>query len=119
MALMTPPVAWNCRLYDERRTWNSLIADWEKVNGGRVPPRSSPKKLDCELAPSMLKGSDAAAPMLRPPRPLPPGWRRCRSPRCQEYEVGEVAALGGRLAIDSSETAEDMLGLVVSTIGTG
>ena len=48
----------------------SLIADCEKVNGGRVPPRSSPKNEDCELAPSMLNEFwIARAPMLRPPRP--------------------------------------------------
>ena len=118
-ALTTPPVAWNCRLYDDRRTWNSLIADCEKVNGGRVPPRSSPKKLDCELAPSMLKEFwMPRAPMLMPPRP-PSTWLMSLrvAPGVSSTKFVKSRPSSGRLAIDSSETEEVMLGLVVSTIG--
>ena len=72
-----------------------MIAACEKVKGGRVPPRSSPKKLDWLLAPSMLNEFwIARAPTLRPPRAP---WTALVSPeggaRGQEREIGEVAAV--------------------------
>ncbi|MBD3871304.1 MAG: hypothetical protein IFK91_00105, partial [Acidobacteria bacterium] len=49
----------------------SLIDACENVKGGRVPPRSSPKKLYWSLAPSMLNEFwMPRAPMLMPPREL-------------------------------------------------
>ena len=52
-------------------TWNSLIAACEKVNGGRVPPRCSPKNELWLFEPSMLNEFwTARAPICRPPRPL-------------------------------------------------
>jgi len=64
-------------------TWNSWMAPCENVNGGRVPPRCSPKNEELESAPSTLKEFPIPRCPLRWTRPesslVAPGVRTTRS----------------------------------------
>src|SRR5512140_3519846 len=95
-------------------TWNSWMAPCEKVNGGRVPPRCSPKNEEFESAPSTLKELPIPRWPLRWTRPksslVAPGVSTTRSVKFRVWS--------GRFLMEFSLTDEETSVFVPSMTGT-